>query len=118
MDNWPLSDPMCVVADPAVAWQITHKHSLPKHPTLATFLKPLLGPKTLISMEGQEWKHWRSLFNPGFSTSHLMSLVEGMIDDCMIFCEVLSKHAEKGEMFQMEEAATRLTIDIIARVVL
>lgn len=53
-----------------------------------------------------------------FSTHHLVSIVNGMIEDCRIFCNVLFDFAGKGEEFQMEEAAIRLTIDIIARVVL
>lgn len=47
-----------------------------------------------------------------------MTLVPGIVDDSMVFAEKLSEHAEKGGVFRMEEAATRLTVDIIGKVAL
>ena len=47
-----------------------------------------------------------------------MTLVDGIVDDSLVFMDVLSKHADTGEIFSMEEAATRVTVDVIGRVVL
>lgn len=69
-------------------------------------------------MDGAEHKRWRTLFNPGFSSAHLMMLVDGIVDDSIVFMEILGKHAEKQDIFSLEEAATRVTVDIIGRVVL
>ena len=69
-------------------------------------------------MNGAEHKRWRAIFNPGFSSAHLMTLVGGIVDDSMLFMEVLGRHAEEQDIFSLEEAATRATVDIIGRVLL
>ena len=56
--------------------------------------------------------------NPGFAASHLMTLAPGIVDDAVVFTEKLAEHAEKGEVFRLEEDATRLTVDIICKVCL
>lgn len=75
LDNWPFSAPILVIASPTSAYQITQEHSLPKFPALRHFLRPLTGEYDLVTMEGELWKTWRSIYNPGFSSSHLMTLV-------------------------------------------
>lgn len=47
-----------------------------------------------------------------------MTLVDGIVDDSMLFMEILGRHAEEQEIFSLEESATRATLDIIGRVVL
>ena len=69
-------------------------------------------------MDGAEHKRWRAIFNPGFSSTHLMTLVDGIVDDSMTFMEILGSHAERKDIFSLEETATRATVDIIGRVVL
>ena len=69
-------------------------------------------------MDGAEHKRWRAIFNPGFSSAHLMTLVDGIVDDSMLFVENLGKHAEEQDIFFLQEAATNVTIDIIGRVAL
>ena len=117
-DTWPAAAPMCVILDPDVAYQVTVQRSLPKHKTLEDFLVPITGPRSIVSLEGKEWKQWRSLFNPGFASGHLHSLVPGMVDDCVRFRDILQNHLSNDDVFQMEEAATKLTLDIIGKVVL
>jgi cytochrome P450 len=69
-------------------------------------------------VNGALWKKWRSIFNPGFATAHLMSLVPGIVDDGLVYADVLDEHAGSGKVFRLEEATTRLTIDVIGKVVL
>ncbi len=57
-------------------------------------------------------------FNPGFSTSNLMALVPGIVQDASTFCRILREHASKGKVFQLQEPATKVTLDIIGRVTL
>ena len=71
-----------------------------------------------MSMDGPEHKRWRAIFNPGFSSAHIMTLVDGIVDDSLIFMEILGRHAKEQGIFSLEEAATRATVDIIGRVVL
>jgi cytochrome P450 len=56
--------------------------------------------------------------NPGFAASHLITLAPGIVEDVIIFTDKLAEHAEKGEVFRLEEDATRLTVDIIGKVCL
>lgn len=72
----------------------------------------------MIYTEGAAWRRARSLFNPGFALSHLMTLVPGFVEDAVIFRDILSKHAESGGVLQIEPAARLLAIDVVSRVVL
>ncbi|KAG8531781.1 uncharacterized protein KY384_003417 [Bacidia gigantensis] len=118
VDTWPVGDQICAVVNPELAQYVTVQHSLPKHPALERTLNHITGFKSLVGLEGQEHKRWRAVFNPGFSTAHLMTLVSGIVDDCTVFRDILVKHAEKGDRFLLEEAATGVTIDVIGRAVL
>ena len=117
LDTWPFGYPLCVIVDPEVANQATIQTSLPKHEALNDAIAPLTGYHSLVSIEGKEHKRWRNIFNPGFSHAHLMTLADGIVDDGLLFTDILDKHAETGDIFLLEEAATRLTVDIIGRVV-
>ncbi|TKA82843.1 hypothetical protein B0A55_00995 [Friedmanniomyces simplex] len=118
LDVWPAGDPILAILNTDIMHEITVANSLPKHPAVDKFLQNFGGPGNLVSSEGALWKKWRSAFNPGFSASHLMSLVPLMVDECDIFCDVLTKHAKNKGLFRMERATTSLTVDIIGRVVL
>ena len=47
-----------------------------------------------------------------------MTLVSGIVDDALVLMEVLAEHAKAQDVFVFEEVATRVTVDIIGRVVL
>lgn len=110
--------PTLVVASPATLSQITQEHVLPKFPAIRDFLGPLTSGVDLVSMDGQQWKTWRSVFNPGFSASNLMTLVPGIVEDAEVFCGVLKKRAARGKVFEMKTMTDNLAMDVIGRVVL
>ncbi|OQO03660.1 hypothetical protein B0A48_10325 [Cryoendolithus antarcticus] len=118
LDFWPFGPVMLCCADPELGAQFTTLHSTRKHPEVVTTMQTIAGPGDLVSTSGSHWRKWRSVFNPGFAAQHLMSLVPGIVDDCKVFAEVLTALAEAGKPFRMEEYATRLTIDVIGKVVL
>lgn len=118
MDPWPFGPTMLVVLDPDMIHEMTVKQSQPKHPEVEMFMQNFGGDSNLVSAEGATWKKWRSAFNPGFSAAHLMTMVPVIVDECAVFSEVMAEHAKKNDLFRMERAATRLTVDIIGRVVL
>lgn len=72
----------------------------------------------MLITEGAEWKRARSAFNPGLTISHLMTLVPGIVDDSMIFKQVLLNAADSGQILQIEVAARYLAIDIMGRAIL
>lgn len=118
LDNWPFSPLVLIVLDPDMMYQLTQANSLPKHEGLRHFVHPLTGGEVLVTMEGPVWKRWRAILNPGFSLNNIMNLVPSIIEEMMIFKNILQAHAENGDMFQMEELSLNLTIDIIGRVVM
>lgn len=70
-----------------------------------------------MSMNGDEWKTWRGLFNPGFSATSMTENVLHIVDYVLIFSELLKKKAGKG-IFCLDDLTTRLTMDIIIKVTL
>ena len=118
LDTWPFSPPLLVVASPDAAFQITQLHSLPKFPALCEYLRPMTGGNDLVSLEGKEWKKWRNIFNPGFSSGHLMTLVPDILKDIEVFCGILRDLAGKSDLVSMDPLATRLSLDVIGQVAL
>ena len=118
VDTWPLSFPILVIADPIVAASVTQAPSLAKHYVVQESLRGLVGTRSLFSKEGPEWRTLRSMFNPGFSLTQLMTQVPDIADHIMVFREKLSKWAETGEVFPMGEAVTLATMDVISEVVM
>ncbi|KAM7212398.1 cytochrome p450 [Rhypophila decipiens] len=122
VDLWPVSRPMAIVSNHAVAEQIsrstkTHPWSLPKSPTMSAF-NYLVGPKSLLMKNGAEWKTFRKRFNPGFAPHHLISLLPCIIDKTMVFLRHLDSYAATGETFEFMELTINLTFDIIGAVVM
>lgn len=116
MDYWPVGPQMLVILDPEMANQATVAPNLPKDPIVTNFLDMLLGSQNMVGMEGAAWKKVRAMFNPGFATGQLMKLVPYIVDMTIVFRDVLNEKAERGEVFEMEEVATRLTVDVIGKV--
>ena len=102
--------------------QMMHQYSqdryLPKHSTVQEFLDPIVGKHNLVSMEGSMWKQWRARFNPSFSAVQVMNLIPGIVDEVVVFRDLLREQASKNEMFQLEELGLNLSIDLIGRVVM
>ncbi|KAF2746813.1 cytochrome P450 [Sporormia fimetaria CBS 119925] len=117
MDFWPVYPPLLMVYDPDAAVQITTKYNLPKTDMHLQFMKPITGGPNLISMSNEEWKYWRSLFNPGFSAGAMMDSVPKLIKSVRIFCDTLKEKAGKG-IVQLDDLTTRLTMDVIIKLTL
>ena len=118
IDNWPYIAPMLIIASPSAAFQVTQEHSLPKFPAMREFMRPIAGDFDLVSMDGPMWKTWRGIFNPGFSSAHLTSLVPEIIREATVFCDILRERAERQEIFPLKKLTDNLTMDIIGKVVL
>ncbi|KAL8657646.1 MAG: hypothetical protein Q9226_001708 [Calogaya cf. arnoldii] len=109
---------MLVVTSAEGANQFTVAHSLPKFAAMRQYMEPMAGGIDLTTMEGREWKTWRAIFNPGFSSGHLMTMVPQMLKDVKVFCEILEQKAGSGEVFSLDPVAVNLNLDIIGRVAL
>ncbi|KAI1855547.1 hypothetical protein JX266_000412 [Neoarthrinium moseri] len=117
MDFWPVYPPLFTVFGPESISQICNKYNLPKTAVAAKFMKPISGGPNLVSMNGDEWKYWRSLFNPGFATGAMLNNVPHIVDSILVFREKLVERIGKG-MFSLDDFTTRLTTEIILKVTL
>lgn len=80
-------------------------------------IEPIVGGPSILSMNGDEWKRWRSLLNPGFSAASLMERVPYIVDCVEVFCGKLMESAGSG-IVSLDEFATKLTFDVIMKVAL
>ncbi|KAF2661117.1 cytochrome P450 [Lophiostoma macrostomum CBS 122681] len=102
--------------------QFTHTEIQPRHskinpskpPMAGESVEPIVGGPSILSVNTAEWKKWRSLLNPGFSTQSLMGHVPFITDCAQVFCDKLRMAAGR-ELFSLDEYATRLTFDIIMK---
>lgn len=118
LDLWPVAPPFLCISDPDVANQVTAKHTFPKAEYFNTLFEPLMGGPSLLTMNAKDWKEWRALLNPGFSPAYLLNQLPATIDYVQIFCDKLRDHAETGDVFPLENIATRMTMDVIIKVTL
>jgi len=113
LDIWPFATPMLVVISPEGAYQACQDRPLPRFGALRSFMRPLTGREDLVTMEGKQLQTWRTIFNPGLSASHPITLVPGIVKDTWVFCRILRGYAEDGRVFSIAQAAIRVTVDII-----
>lgn len=118
IDSWPFGPPMLAVFHPDMMAQFTQETSLPKAELMRIEFQPFTQLNDLVLQEGQEWKKWRSIFNPGFSAKNLLSLVPQLIDEVLVFRDWLKDVAASGQVTKLEEQAGKMAIDVIGRVVL
>ena len=118
IDTWPFGPQMLVVASPNSLYQVTQKHPLPKYHAMKAFLQPITGGLDIVTMEGQTWRTWRGIFNPGFSAGHLMTLTSGIVEETAKFCGILQTHLQDQKVFRMKDLTDFLALDVIGRVVL
>jgi cytochrome P450 len=117
MDFWPVYPPLFTVFGPESVSQVCQKYNLPKTAIARKFMKPVAGGDNLVAMNGDEWKYWRSLFNPGFSTGAMLNNVPHIVDSVLVFREKLVEMVGKG-IFSLDEFTTKLTQEIILKVTL
>ncbi|KAM0713615.1 hypothetical protein Q7P37_010577 [Cladosporium fusiforme] len=93
------------------------KYSMPKSETYE-FIKPLIGPESMVTQEGEAWKALRKRFNPGFQPKYIHSLSGSIISKTEIFVRRLQLAAEKRIVFKLGTYAQDLTQDIITELVI
>ncbi|KAF1967992.1 putative cytochrome P450 [Bimuria novae-zelandiae CBS 107.79] len=117
IDLWPFHLPLLIVYEPDAAVQMTTNLNLPKTSVHLTMMKPITGGENLITMNGQEWKNWRSLLNPGFSTAAINDSIPHIVKSAKLFQDKLKEKAPEG-IISLDDLATRMTMDVIMKVTL
>lgn len=118
LDLWPVSWPMLTVFNPDMMSQFCSDPSLPKHELMTYEFGPLSHGDDLVTSEGHKWRTWRSILNPGFSAKNIKALVPGMLDEVLVFRDILHALAERGETVPLGKLAAKLTVDVIGQAVL
>ncbi|KAF1929925.1 cytochrome P450 [Didymella exigua CBS 183.55] len=109
--------PILFVLDNEVAEQVTKPNksfrtSMPKHPAIQQ-LAPLVGARSLVTTDGDEWNALYKRIRPGFQPNHLLGLVNVIVDKTETFVELMEQEAAAGETFRLESYTTNLVFDII-----
>ncbi|KAK9426795.1 putative Cytochrome P450 [Seiridium unicorne] len=112
INMWPFSGTWLVVTTPSGAAQI-QAANLAKPPVLSGPLVKLNGGPSLLTMHGDIWKRWRTLFNPGFSPAYIMGLAPAVTQEVAVFCDLLRQRVREGRVFQLEDMTLKLTVDTI-----
>lgn len=121
VDIWPLGDPLLIVSSHEVAEQLSKSSDLfpwacPKWPGLDAGLRRLIGGKSLLSSNGEEWRILRKKYNAAFSHQQLLTYLPAMVDKVAMFLEILNRHVMTGDDFPLLEPCADLAFDVIARV--
>lgn len=120
IDLAPIDRTMMIVCHPQIAEALTqpspeYKYSLPKSNTLQALTK-LIGDKSLLILEGEEWRTLRRRFNKGFAPAHLNTLIPLIVSKTRIFVDKLKNLAEDHSAFELAGLAADLTLDVITQV--
>ena len=118
LDNWPFAPPMAAVFDPDLMAQFTQEIARPKHENMYREFTPFTGLNDLVNQEGQVWKMWRAVFNPGFSSRNVLSFTPHIVEEIQVFKEWLRSVEKSGQPAEFEAPTMKLTIDVIGRVAL
>jgi len=112
----PIIGRFIVVGDAEVArFVLSNNNKFPKSPTYQQMI-PLLGRKSMVAAEGNEWSSQRKLYNPGFSPDFLRGVVDTILEKCNRFIRKLDQDLAAGVPTDMLEACIQLTVDVIVAV--
>ena len=100
-----------LIVDEGVANKVQTTDNLPKALKIYHKLKPVLGPKSILTLEGDHWYKLRKMFNPAFSQGHLETLVPGIIEETLIFVKILNDTAQGGDILLMLDALTVISVN-------
>jgi cytochrome P450 len=117
LDLWPAATASLVISGSEASLEVSNMYNLPKPESHVTLFRPMIGGQSLLTMNGEDWKKWRALFNPGFSATHMSRLIPAIIDSVEIFVDILRENAN-GRVVQLDTLTTRLTMEVIAKVTL
>lgn len=117
LDLWPIAPSQVVLTDPSLLEEVSVKNPLAQHKISDDFMAPITGRNNIATSNGLVWKKLHKSMAPTFSWSHIRSLTGVMVEECQQFRKTLDEKAATGEVFCFEHLGSKLTFDIIARVV-
>ncbi|KAK0611389.1 cytochrome P450 [Immersiella caudata] len=124
LDVWPVGPPTVYTIDPAMSTQSiqTNHQKLQKVENMLRILHPLGQNLDILTTHGPQWRVWRSRFNPAFSSKSITALVPTILEEVVVFRDILrskiGKDGNWGDVFTLEPLTTNLTFDVIGRAAL
>jgi cytochrome P450 len=117
LDLWPFSVPFLVITSPYLANQAVTNPTIAveKPDALRKWFGTLAGGISLFDAHAEDWKGLRERFNRGFSERHVMKMVPAMVEETLVYCEILREKARAEEMFFLDPVNLRLMLDMIGR---
>jgi cytochrome P450 len=119
-DPWPMFDPLLFVYDPVMADKVVnHPYVGARKPrALEAWMKDIAGGSTMFDANGDGWKYLHEMVSPCFSAANVYAEVSTVMDNIMVFKELLREKAVSGEMFELEPYVKNLVIDNIGNLLL
>lgn len=121
VDLWPASGMMIIVTSPTVASQVAQTNNnlcFDRASMLRRFFKPIAGGPNLFDMPEKEWRPWRAIFNRGFSSELVTSLIPHVVKETMIYAERLGELARNKQFFYLDFVTLRFSMDLIGTTIL
>lgn len=106
------------ISSPSMARQLLHQMPVKSNYLVQYMHSQITGGPELFTMEGPMWKYWSSTFAHGFSSSHIMTVIPELIEEALVFREILREKAEEGVRFPLESITTTLAADLVGRFML
>ena len=107
-----------LIADDEAAEKILHTDNLPKHLLTYDFMLPLIEKTSLLTAKGDYWRKVRKMLSPAFATSNMETLVPGIVEEAVVFLDILDESAKSHKVLKLGECLPGLTMDVIARYLL
>ena len=104
-----------VVSDPKLFKQVTISKNHPKSPSYQAFL-PIVGSRSMLVLEGDEWTPKRKGFSPGFATAFLRNMIPIMTDKLRRFVDCIDEDIAKNAATNTLERTQTFTSDVIVSV--
>ncbi|KAK8010458.1 hypothetical protein PG990_009423 [Apiospora arundinis] len=126
LDLWPVRKAMLRVSDPRLSQGFTTEKPVTRGETSQHFMMPVSLGLDLLSADIPTHRVWRSRFAPGFLPRNLLTHMPALLEEISIFVSKIERQTGGnsraggsggwGKVFQLEDWATSLTFDVIARV--
>ncbi|KAF4634131.1 hypothetical protein G7Y89_g3984 [Cudoniella acicularis] len=120
LDMWPFFGPLLICTSLNATVDATQRTalSIKKPDSLIRWFQSIAGGPNLFTMEEDEWRSWRSIFNPGFSQAHIFKLVPTIVREALAYRGLLLKYAQGGKIFRLDDETLWFTMDMIGSLVL
>eukprot|EP00045_Choanoeca_perplexa_P017028 m.238849 g.238849 ORF g.238849 m.238849 type:complete len:517 (+) comp17431_c0_seq1:141-1691(+) len=104
---------VCVLNHPALLRKLLEQNP-PKSLMLYSYVKPWLGEHSLLTIEGDEWKHMRKLLTPAFHMQILKFYAPVVVEATEILIEKFLKHGVETDYDVFNDFGL-LTLDVVCR---